>query len=90
MSERLDRDDIQGLLARGYGTAAPCVVRPASYRGRRVRALGCRPVGSRVTPASRVCSRRGDKRRADRGGVLALTGKSALDLGFSEPYATGW
>jgi Dyp-type peroxidase family len=89
MSERVDRDDIQGLLARGYvhlPHASYVLIHIAD-------AASARSVvgewAARVTPASVSPADAAMNVALTAAGVRALTGKSALELGFSEPYATG-
>jgi Dyp-type peroxidase family len=89
MSDRLEKDDIQGMLARGYGHLPH-----ASYLLLHIADSACaRSVvgewADRVTPASASPPDTAMNVALTSDGVLTLTGKSALELGFPEPYATG-
>lgn len=89
MTDRLEGDDIQGLLARGYGRLPHAsylmiqITDPASARSVVSGWAG------RVTPASVSAEATAVNVALTSSGVSALTGKPTLELGFSEPYATG-
>ena len=87
--EPLDLDDIQGLVVRGYGKLPH-----AAYLLLHIDdPAGARNVVARwaesVTPASVSPSDRAVHVALTATGVAALTGRSASEQGFSEPFATG-
>jgi Dyp-type peroxidase family len=89
VSDKLESDDIQGLLARGFGGlpfasyVIAQITDPASARSL------VSQWASRITSASASPQDTAMNVALTAQGVCALTGKSAFDLGFSEPYATG-
>jgi Dyp-type peroxidase family len=89
-AERLDLDDIQGLVVRGYGRlphAAYLLLRISEPTAARSQVL--RWAESEVTPASRSPVDRAVQVALTSTGVAALTGRAAFDQGFSEPFSTG-
>jgi len=87
-NDQLESADIQGLLARGFGNlpwASYVMVHIAEPSP--ARSL-VREWANRVTPANASPLDTAMNVALTAQGVLALTGESAFDLGFSEPYAT--
>ena len=90
LAERLDLDDIQGLVVRGYGRlphAAFLLLRVREPTD--ARSMVVQWAESAVTPASRSPVDRAMQVALTATGVAALTGRAALDQGFSEPFSTG-
>jgi Dyp-type peroxidase family len=87
--EPLDLDDVQGLVVRGYGRLPhACYVLLRVADPDAARAL-VRRWADDVTPAA-VSPRDHARHLAmTAGGVAALTGRPARDLGFAEPFCTG-
>ena len=88
-NDQLESADIQGLLARGFGNlpwASYVMVHIAEPSP--ARSL-VREWANRVTPANASPLDTAMNVALTAQGVRALTAKSAVDLGFSEPYATG-
>ena len=88
-NDQLESADIQGLLARGFGNlpwASYVMVHIAEPSP--ARSL-VREWANRVTPANASPLDTAMNVALTAQGVRALTTKSAVDLGFSEPYATG-
>jgi Dyp-type peroxidase family len=89
-AERLDLDDIQGLVVRGYRRlphAAYLLLHvddPAAARD-----MVNRWADAHVTPASVSPTERAVQVALTATGVASLTGRSASEQGFAEPFATG-
>lgn len=89
-SERLDLDDIQGLVVRGYRRLPHAtylllrVEEPSAARD-----MVRRWADAHVTPASVSPAERAVQVAFTTTGVAALTGRDALEQGFAEPFATG-
>jgi Dyp-type peroxidase family len=89
-AEALDLDDIQGLVVRGYGRLAHAAYLLLHVRdSRAARETVAQWAESAATPASRSPVDRALQVALTATGVAALTGRSASDLDFSEPFATG-
>lgn len=89
-AEPLDLDDIQGLVVRGYGKLPHAtylllhVDDPHSARH-----VVDRWVDTHVTPASVSPTDRAVQVALSATGLAALTGRSAFEQGFAEPFASG-
>ncbi len=91
MSDSLDLDDLQGLIARGYGKlpAASYLLLHVEDEGPARRLLnGLLNAGS-VTTAAQPRPPRAMNMAFTAAGVLALTESATMPAGFAEPYATG-
>jgi Dyp-type peroxidase family len=88
--EQLDLDDIQGLVVRGYRRLPH-----ATYlllhvdKTATARDMVRRWADAHVTPASVSPNERAVQLALTATGVAALTGRSASEQGFAEPFATG-
>ncbi len=89
-AEQLDLGDIQGLVVRGYRRLPHAtylllhVDEPAAARD-----MVSRWADAHVTPASVSPTERAVQVALTATGIAALTGRSATEQGFAEPFATG-